>query len=436
MHRICNEWLRIRSSSLARNASWMFLGQAVSFGVQAAYFVLLARLLGLVQYGIYAGAVALVSIVSQYSSFGSGLLFFRYVVPDHTKFAVYWGIILASTASFGTALIVAIRVFGGNLAGARAAPLLIFVAISDCWCGQLASSCGVIFQAFEKMRMTALVVSLTSVLRLVAVYVLYFGLHHVSALSWAIAQMCVSLVAVVISVGAVLRLYGFPKWEAGLFRGHIAEAASWAVSGSTNSAFNDIDKTMLSHYGMNAANGVYTMAYRIIDLATSPIRAIHAANLPRFFREGPEGTNATREVAKHILKRTVPFGIAVAVGMFVIAPILPLLVGRQYIESSSALRWLCLIPLFRCFHLSAGEALAGAGFQNYRLGTQFSIAAANFGLNLWLIPIYGWHGAAWTSLFSDALLGVATWSIVGLLCRRKQLVELVTSPLGSAHEEV
>jgi O-antigen/teichoic acid export membrane protein len=122
--------------------------------------------------------------------------------------------------------------------------------------------------------------------------------------------------------------------------------------------------------------------------------------------------------------------------MFVIAPILPLLVGRQYIESSSALRWLCLIPLFRCFHLSAGEALAGAGFQNYRLGTQFSIAAANFGLNLWLIPIYGWHGAAWTSLFSDALLGVATWSIVGLLCRRKQLVELVTSPLGSAHEEV
>lgn len=422
--------------SLARNASWMFLGQTVSFGVQAAYFVLLARLLGLVQYGIYAGAVALVSIVSQYSSFGSSFLFLRYVAPDHRKFAVYWGNILASTGMIGTALIVAIRVFGGNLAGARAAPLLIFVAISDCWCGQLASCCGVIFQAFEKLHMTALLVSLTNVLRLVAVSVLYLALHHVSALSWTIAQMCVSLVAVVISVGAVLRLYGFPQWQAGLFRAHIAEAASWAVSGSTNSVFNDIDKTMLSHYGMNAANGVYTMAYRIIDLATSPIRAIHAAALPRFFRMGAEGMNATREVAKHILKRTVPFGFAVALGMFVIAPILPVVVGRGYVESVSALRWLCLIPLLRCFHLSAGEALSGAGFQKYRLGAQFSIAAANFGLNLWLIPIYGWHGAAWTSLFSDALLGVANWSIVSGLCHRKQLVELATCLPGPAQKEV
>jgi O-antigen/teichoic acid export membrane protein len=35
-----------------------------------------------------------------------------------------------------------------------------------------------------------------------------------------------------------------------------------------------------------------------------------------------------------------------------------------------------------------------------------SVAALNFVLNLWLIPAYGWIGAAWSSLASDGLLAV------------------------------
>ena len=59
-------------SRLAKNASWMFLGQGVNFAVQACYFILLARLLGADQYGILVGAAAAVSLLSQYSMLGSG----------------------------------------------------------------------------------------------------------------------------------------------------------------------------------------------------------------------------------------------------------------------------------------------------------------------------------------------------------------------------
>jgi O-antigen/teichoic acid export membrane protein len=403
----------------------MFGGQSVSLGMQAAYFVLLARMLGPLQYGIYAGAVALVTIVSQYSTFGSGFLFLRYVSHDHRKFAEYWGNVLTSTALIGGVLILSVRAFGPALAGAQTAPLLIFVGVGDCWCGQLATCCGQIFQTFEKLRLTALLGSVTNMLRLTLICGLYLCLHHITARTWAIAQMSVSILAAVISVGTVLRLYGPPRWQAGLFRVHMAEAASFAVSGSTTCIYNDIDKTMLTHYGMNAANGVYSMAYRIVDMATIPVRAIHSAAFPRFFLRGVEGMCAARDLAKYILKRTIVLSFAAAVGIFVLAPVVPMLVGHGYTEAVSALRWLCLIPLFRCFHLSAGDALTGAGFQNYRLGAQFLVAAANFTLNLWLIPLYGWHGAAWTSLFADGLLGVANWSIVSRLCHRERLLELV-----------
>jgi hypothetical protein len=53
---------RARQSVLARNAGWFFAGQGLSFVVQGFYFIVLARLLGTTQYGLLAGAVALVAI--------------------------------------------------------------------------------------------------------------------------------------------------------------------------------------------------------------------------------------------------------------------------------------------------------------------------------------------------------------------------------------
>ena len=95
-------WRELRSSSLARNASWMFLGQGVSMLCLGAYFILLARLLGPIEYGIYAGVFAMVSILSAYSALGSHFTLLRHVSPDPEKFALYWGNVLVTTLSLGT----------------------------------------------------------------------------------------------------------------------------------------------------------------------------------------------------------------------------------------------------------------------------------------------------------------------------------------------
>ena len=92
---------RVRHSTLARNAGWLFAGQGLSFLVQGIYFLVLARLLGTTEYGKLAGVVALVAVVSQYSTLGSGLLFLRYVSPDRSRFPAYWGNILMSVGISG-----------------------------------------------------------------------------------------------------------------------------------------------------------------------------------------------------------------------------------------------------------------------------------------------------------------------------------------------
>jgi len=89
-----------------------------------------------------------------------------------------------------------------------------------------------------------------------------------------------------------------------------------------------------------------------------------------------------------------------------------LLTGKGYGDAISALRWLCIIPIFRSVHQITGTVLTSLGLQRYRTVTQVAAVVLNFGLNVWLIPEFGWHGAAWSSLATDGALGIMNWCVL------------------------
>jgi O-antigen/teichoic acid export membrane protein len=412
MDRFRNEWERIRSSSLAQNAGWVFLGQGTSIICYGVYFILLARLLGATEYGIYAGAVAMVTILGQYSSFGSHSVFLRHVSPNRGNFARYWGNVLVTTLSFGSVLIVVLTLAGPHWAHAYKWTMVLCIAVGDCVCAQLTIAAGRVFQAFEEMRFTALLSLLTNLLRTVLAGALLWHLHHATAQQWVVAALIVSFIAAFTALTVVTRRFGKPEFSPGLLRRRTGEGFIFAISYSTTGVYNDIDKAMLGHYGMNAANGIYAMAYRVIDVACLPFASILAAAIPRFFQKGLNGVQSTADFALRIIKRTVPMALLSTAIMMVAAPIIPFLIGKGFAESVSALRWLCLLPVFRSLHYCAGDALTGAGHQKLRLGGQAAAAAFNFATNLYLIPHYGWLGAAWASLATDGLVTVFNWTVL------------------------
>jgi O-antigen/teichoic acid export membrane protein len=416
---------------LLRNSMWMFVGQGLAVVAQAGYFVVIARLLGNTEYGVFVGAAACVSMVSQYGSFGSGLLFMRYVSPDHSRFPSYWGNILLSTGCFGTVLVLGLGAISPWLLHGTDARTIVLLAIGDCICGQLNNAIGQVFQAFEKMRYTAVINLLTNLARMLLALGLLLALHRANALLWAISSLAISLATTCGGMILVTQHFGRPEFRLRLFLERAREGLIFAVSGSTTSVYNDVDKAMLAHFGMNAANGIYTMAYRVVDIGTLPIRSIHAAAFPRFFKQGAsaEGVTATVPLAKKLLSRTSLLGLAMAVFMFGLAPLIPAFTGKGFLPSVAALRWLCLIPFLRSFHLSAGDALAGAGKQTFRLSFQMVAACANIGLNLFLIPRYSWRGAAWASLATDGMLGIFLWIVI--LCM-KHLGKASTSVTNGA----
>lgn len=410
---------RYRSSQLARNTGWMLIGQGAGFFCQAAYFVLLARLLGSAEYGVFAGAFAFTSILASYSPLGTGTILLRYVSGDPKAFAPYWGNILMVTLGTSGFLVLCLFIVAPHFLNAASAQLVLPAAISNCLCAQLTTEIGRIFQSFEKMRFTALMNLLTNLARVLTAASMLMLMHHASAWQWAVASMTVSGLATLVSVITVLIYFGKPIFRFSIFRKHAWEGVGFAFASSTSSIYNDLDKTMMSHYGMNQANGIYTMAYRIIDFATMPVFSIRDAAIPRIFIRGRSGLRSASEFTYQLLKKVFLVNIMIFVGLILIAPFVPRMVGHGFIETVIALRWLALIPLFRGIHQMMGSALTGSGLQRYRTGAQLTAAGLNLGLNIWLIPKYGWRGAAWASLLTDGALALMNTVIVRLLVKRE-----------------
>jgi O-antigen/teichoic acid export membrane protein len=409
----------IRGSRMGRNAGWMLIGQGLNLLLQAGYFILLARLLGAREYGVFAGAFAFVAIATPYSTLGSGLLFVRYVGADHSKFAAYWGNVILSSAVAGSILTVALCLIAPHFLNPASASLVMLVGIANCIFAQLVASMGFIFQAFELLRITAVLNLLTSASRFLAAAAMMIFLSRANAMQWALATVYISALTSIVGFLVVTRRFGRPRFAPRMLVSHALEGLGFSLGWSAQSAYNDIDKTLLSHYGLNIQNGIYTAAYRIVDVATTPIAALDAAALPRYVQDSARDINSVPPLAIRLAKRASLVGLMASAALFVASPIIPLVLGHGFAETVSALRWLCLLPAMRGIHYLTGCALTGSGFQRYRTTSQLCVAGLNLGLNLWLIPRYGWLGAAWASLASDGSLAVINWILVRSISARK-----------------
>jgi len=391
---------------LARSAFWMLLGQGANFFLQVASFIFLARLLGVTEYGIFAGAFAFVNILSPYSALGSNMLFMRYVSIDQSLAPVYWGNMLFLT-SIMTFLIASLAVFAGpNLTNIHSTAIFAVLAIANCFLGQVSVLAGTVFQTLEKMRSSASLSFLSNLVRIVLLILMLATMHRATAVQWSVGVLVASALAAVMSLVWVQREIGSPSFDLRLVRSRMWEGIGFSFAGTTQALYNDVDKTMLSHYGLHKETGFYSLAYRIVDFCTTPMYAIVLATIPRSFRLSQQSAPAVARFGFKSARIAVVLGIAIAAGTMLLAPLIPRMVGRDFSAALLVLRWLCWIPLLRGVHFMTGSALTALGRQNLRTAAQFTVAGTNVLLNLWWIPAFGWIGAAWSSLVCDGLLAI------------------------------
>jgi O-antigen/teichoic acid export membrane protein len=399
----------------------MLLSQGLRLVLQAGYFVIIARTLGVEQYGAFVGVTAFVSIAAPFATLGGGNLLIKNVSRNREVFAEYWGnaLLLITVGSCGLALMLAL--FAPVVLPATISPLILILAlVADLVCFRLIDTAAQSFQAVMWLSRTAQLNLLPSVLRLVAALVLQQFFNQPSVETWMLLYVSSTVIAAVIAIWMVQHDMGPPRLGLKRILPELREGVYFSVSQSSQTVYNDIDKTMLTQLATLEAAGVYAAAYRLIDVAFVPVKSLLAAAYAKFFQRGATGVRGSLGLAKQLVPVAGGYGLVAAMGLWVGAPVIPLVLGAEYQPTVEVLRWLAPLPLLKSLHYFAADTLTGAGYQSLRSGAQIGIAGVNVLLNLWLIPQYGWRGAAGSSLVTDGLLLLSLLVIVGIVYQRQQ----------------
>jgi O-antigen/teichoic acid export membrane protein len=411
---------RLGQSSFVRNTLWMMLAQGLRLVLQAGYFVIVARVLGAEQYGAFIGATALVAIVSPFASLGAGNLIVKNVSRNRNLFSDYWGnalfMILVSGLFLIPLLLLIKPIFLPNTISLN---LLFLVGVTDLVFLRILDVAAQAFQSVDWLSRTAQLNLLPYLTRTGAAIAMIRLVPNPAALDWAIFSIASTVVAALIAVLLVHWNLGYPKLALWRIKPEITEGFYFSVSISAQTVYNDIDKTMLARLSSLEATGIYAAAYRLIDVAFVPVRSILSAAYAKFFQQGAFGISGSLKLAKRLTPIAAVYGFTAGIGLFLIAPVVPYVLGEEYALAVEALRWLSPILFFKAMHYFAADTLTGAGYQGRRSGIQVIIAIFNILLNLWLIPLYSWKGAALSSLLSDGLLMFSLWLMVAFLYRQE-----------------
>ena len=410
---------RLRSMPLlVSNTLWMVATQFLQLGLRMVYFVLLTRALGSHQYGAFVATTALVSLCYPLVTLGMGNLLIKNVAQERARFNTYWGntLFVICTSSL-LILLLLVPLSAVILPSSIPRDLVCLVAVADLLMAGTIDAAGKAYQSISRLSRTGMLLLSVTVFRVIAAALILTLLPAPTALGWGVAYAASTALAAILALAMVTRDMGRPRLRLQHMRQETGEGLLFTLSAVSQNMRNQMGKVMLARMATLEMTGTYGAASRLVNLALIPVRALMQASYPRFFEQGAHGITCAATVARRLLPITLGLGLLASVGIYVMAPVAPYLLGAEYQSAVDALRLLCPLPLLRAALLPASDVLSGAGFQQTRCSVLGAAALLNFLSNLWLIPRYAWRGSAFAAIITDTFLMAGLWLSVWFLCR-------------------
>lgn len=391
----------------------MMLNQGGRVLLQGVYFVIVARVLGVAGFGAFSGTIALVALLAPFGSLGAVNLMIKHVAMDGRAAPTWYTTALAVTSLASITLIALL-----GLAAPWVAPssvsveTLLLIASADLLGARLIEVAGGVYQAQEKMFRTAMFPLLLHGARLLLGLAAIALPGEVTLNGWAVSYLAASVIVAGFLLLRTGRDIGAQKPR---FREYCIEwrqGVLFSVSLSSQSVYNDIDKAMLARLSTLEATGVYSAAYRVIDMAFTPMRALLAASYAKFFVRGRYGIAGVLPFTRKLATPGLAYCLFASVVLLAAADLVPFILGSSFEGSVSALRALAVLPLLKGCHYLAADSLTGAGYQGARSAVQVGIAALNVALCFALIPHFDYWGAVIASLVCDGALAIFMWVLV------------------------
>jgi O-antigen/teichoic acid export membrane protein len=181
---------------------------------------------------------------------------------------------------------------------------------------------------------------------------------------------------------------------------------SWPLifSGFLVTVYMKIDQVMINHMLGSYEVGIYSAAVQLSELWYFIPVVICSSIFPAILNAKKQSQVIYYKRMKHLYFIMFWFSFFISIVMsFIGAYIISFLYGDDYYESTSVLYIHIWASIFVFIGVSNSKYMLAEGFQRLTLIGTLIGGIVNVALNLYLIPLYGVSGAAWSTLISYML---------------------------------
>lgn len=344
----------------------LYLGSTGSLmigtGAQLVAFVVLARHLGVAQFGLLMTITAATNLGAQLCGIGANEGLVRRVARDVSEYPLLLGHTILLMLISGAVLTVAVTAGLAavtsvsddpqtNLAG-----LMIFV-VSNVVLFRWILVVEQIFIAHWHVVSANLVTVGFALARMLTAVVACIGFGVARLETWALWHGAVHALAAVCCALAIAR-FGPPRWR--ILRDEIPFGIHFSTPWLFWSLRQNVDLLILSLVAPPAVVGSFGVTKRILDTSLLPITSLNRLLYPRLAVAGRDGAHATLAMTLRFLTAIVLIAATTSLGLYIAAPWMPWLFGRDFGDMVVFLRILCWILIIVAVQNAAYEALGGA----------------------------------------------------------------------------
>ena len=422
--------------TIFKNMSWLLISQIIAGICGFIWTILIARYLGVNDYGILGFAISLTAILAITVDFGIATQVVRHIATDYNSAPKYLGNVfpLKSLFSIGTMFLTLII-----LILLKSNELTIIITLLFMIEGIIKSFIGLLngsFQAFEEGKYQGIGNILLNLILLVFILIAIYtdlGIYGIT-----ISYLLANLIALIYLYYAFNKNVTKPKFEfdKSFCKKILIYSLPFAATSILYTIYYSIDVVMLNQLVGNYATGIYNATYKLISILTlfySVYGAVVYPVMSKMFKNDKKLLVITFEKSiKYLLLIIIPFAIAI---MIYSTDIVHLIYGNEYDAASSALSIL-IWTISLLFVNGVCNNLLNASYKEVTITKIYAIAAVfNVVLNLILIPYYSYNGAATATVLSDLLIMIIQLYVIyrlGVRVNKKLYSDLIKIIVGSA----
>ncbi|MCO5156574.1 MAG: lipopolysaccharide biosynthesis protein [Aquamicrobium sp.] len=385
-----------------------------SSAAQLVTFAILARYLGVEQFGLYAIITAVTNVGVQLCGLGAQESLIRRVAQDPGMYPKMLGhAYILSAASglvlflIGLAILPVVAPVSDDLATTvvamgliLASNLILLKIISLATQSYIAHSrfatANRIEVAFAAFRTVAAVLGC-----------LVFGVASVAG--WAWWHFAAHVAAAAVALMATRRL-GWPQWT--IVREEIRIGLLFSTQFLFKALRGNADLLVLGVVASSEILGSYSITRRLVESSYLSIEALNRLIYPGSAQIAVSGIHNAAGRIRRVLLAALFISFGTATAMFILSPWLPLIFGAEYVSLVWLTRALCWVVVLMAVYVVALEALGAAGLQ----GARAAILNTGNILGAGLVALATWEWSIGGTLASyyvvELGIAVAAWIVL------------------------